>query len=316
MPGTLKWQPSACIEVLKKRSGIIKKIRAFFFERHFIEVDVPLLALNGVTDPYNENIVCNYLGKPYYLQTSPEYHLKRLLCAGSPDLFQLAKAFRHEPHGRHHNPEFTMLEWYRLGWDYQSLMTEVITLIQALIPDISIHRYSYQSLFQTFCNFDPFSISCEALIEYSLANALVERDLKMDKDAWLSLIMGHTIEPKLEKLGGCSAIYDFPKSQASLAVVEGETAKRFEIYLNGIELANGFQELRDPMTQQARFEADNAQRLANSQSEKNIDPYFMSALKHGLPQCSGVALGIDRLIMAVLDLKRIEQVISFPINRA
>ncbi len=148
MSKSLHWQPTSSIDVLKKRSNIIQLIRAFFFDRDFIEVEAPLLASNAVTDPYNENIVCDYFGSSYYLQTSPEYHLKRLLCANAPDLFQLGKAFRHESHGRHHNPEFTMLEWYRLGWDHQSLLNEVIALIQMLLPGTVIHRYSYQNLFQ------------------------------------------------------------------------------------------------------------------------------------------------------------------------
>lgn len=302
--------------MLQKRADVLKKIRDFFYQRNVMEVEVPLMAGFGVTDPYNENVITQHLNKPCQLQTSPEYHLKRLLCAGSGHIYSLAKAFRDEPSGNYHNVEFTMLEWYRLNWDYQQLINEVLQLIQLFLPSIQTQRFSYQQLFQYFCDFDPFTIDELGVAKYAMHSGLVDRDLEMDKDAWLALIMGQFIEPQLQKQGGCCVIYDFPKSQASLAVVEGEIAKRFEIYLYGIELANGFQELKDPVIQYQRFEADNEQRQKKGLKLKAIDPYFMAALEHGLPECSGVALGIDRLIMAVVGADKIEQVLSFTINNA
>lgn len=310
------WQPSADIDILKKRSLIIQKIRAFFFDREFIEVETPMLSAYGVTDPYNENITCEYFSKIYFLQTSPEYHLKRLLCAGAPNLFQLSKAFRHEASSKHHNPEFTMLEWYRNDWGYRQLMDEVVALVSNIMPKLRVNYYTYQNLFINCCNFDPLNISVSMLVEYSIENKLVDRDLKMDKDAWLSLIMSQQIEPWLTKLNECSVIYDYPNSQSSLAIIEGDIAKRFEIYINGIELANGFEELRDPNEQYKRFREDNTQRKREGKNQMEIDPYFISALKHGLNRCSGVALGIDRFIMAVLKLNSINQAISFSIDRA
>lgn len=311
MKSKVNWQPSASIDALIQRSAIIQNIRAFFFERDFIEIETPLLASYGVTDPYNENFTCDYFGKPYFLQTSPEYHLKRLLCAGAPNLFQLSKAFRYEMTSKHHNPEFTMLEWYRKGFTYKQLIEEVLMLIKGIMPTITLKKYSYQQLFQTYCGFDPFLLTTSELIKYSLSHQLVDRVLDMDKDAWLALIMSHQIEPILSQKNECSVVYDFPASQASLAIIEGPIAKRFEVYLLGVELANGFEELSDPKEQLERFKKDNRQRIDEGLSEKAIDHYFIQALQEGLPACSGVALGIDRLIMAALKVKDIREVMSF-----
>jgi len=310
------WQPTATIETLKKRSKLMKIIRDFFYSRKFLEVDTPLLCKFGVTDPYNDNFTSNYFGQKYYLQTSPEYHLKRLLCAGSGDLFQITKAFRHESAGKHHNPEFTMLEWYRLDWCEQKLIDEVLDLITSILGEISIQRFSYQKLFEQFCNLNPFNITAIQLMNYAIDKNIVNYDLNMDKDSWLALIMSHFIEPKLVELGGACVIYDFPKSQASLAVIKGEVAKRFEIYVNGIELANGFYELTDPSEQLNRFKNDNLQRQSDLKPDMEPDFYFLEALSEGLPQCSGVALGVDRLLMLALKLNTIEQVLSFSINNS
>ncbi len=310
------WQPTASIQVLKKRSQILRKIREFFYAQNIIEVETPLLALYGVTDPYNDNFECYYYGKKYYLQTSPEYHLKRLLAAGTPDLFQLSKAFRNESSGKHHNCEFTILEWYRLGFDYQQLIVDVLNLVSKIMPNIKIAKFTYAELFKKYCNINPFESTTEQLKYYAITTKIVERDLQMDKDAWLSLIMSHCIEPKLRSEKKCVVIYDFPKSQASLAVIDGDIAKRFEVYINGIELANGFEELLDYKEQELRFKSDNVQRLKESKSAMAIDKYFIDSLKAGLPQCSGVALGVDRLIMAALDISDIKQVLSFSIENS
>lgn len=305
------WQPTALIEVLQKRSDIIRKIREFFYAQNVIEVETPLLAKFGVTDPYNDNFSCDYFGDTYYLQTSPEYHLKRLLAAGAPDLFQLSKAFRYEPCGKHHNCEFTMLEWYRLGFDYHQLIEETLQLINIIIPNIKVKKFTYKNLFEKYSGFDAFVITKNELISYAIKYGFVSHDLEMSKDDWLNLIMSHQIEPQLKVEENCVVIYDFPSSQASLAVIKGEIAQRFEIYINGIELANGFQELAEPVEQVARFKDDLLQRKKTSKNQMQIDSYFIDALKFGLPNCSGVALGIDRLIMAALNLQDIKQVLSF-----
>lgn len=313
-----QWQPTTSIALLKQRANLLRNIREFFFQRNVVEVEVPLLAQHGVTDPYNDNFEVSYFNQSLFLQTSPEYHLKRLLCAGAPDVYQLAKAFRYEEHGKHHNPEFTMLEWYRIDWTYQQLIQEVIELVQCIIGPIDIAKYSYQDLFLHFCDFDPLTISTEALQKFAKSQQIVCLSQHLSKDDWLNLIFTQLIEPQFKTpQNNLVIISDYPKSQAALAQVEGQIAKRFEIYLNGIELANGFQELSDPKEQRLRFEADNVIRNTLNKMPMKIDPFFLDALEQGhLPNCSGVALGVDRLLMAACEKADIQDVLSFSIANA
>lgn len=312
------WRPSASIDALKQRGQVLRTIRDFFYARDVLEVEVPLLAQHGVTDPYNDNFQCHYFNKTYYLQTSPEYHLKRLLAAGAPNIYQLAKAFRYEASGKHHNPEFTLLEWYRLDWDYHQLIDEVLALIQkVLVYQYPINKTSYQALFQKFCNIDPFNCNITALKAYASQQQIIISDSAViDKDGWLSLIMSHTIEPQMKAEGGIYVVYDYPKSQAALAQIEGQIAKRFEVYIDGIELANGFQELTDPIAQKQRFIQDNQQRQLYGKSKMALDNYFLDALSAGMPPCSGVALGVDRLLMVKMKLANIHNVMSFTVEKA
>ena len=310
-PSETNWQPTASIDILKRRADFLRDVREFFYARNVIEVEVPLLASHGVTDPYNENICCDFFGENYYLQTSPEYHLKRLLCAGAPDLYQLSKAFRHEQSGFYHNPEFTLLEWYRLNWCYKELFEEVITLITSLLNVNNIRRLSYKELFQTYCQFDPFIIGTKTLQSLLQDKVPGTAEMHLDRDGWLALAMGYIIEPRLKLEQGLFIVYDYPKTQASLAVIDGDYAKRFEVYLEGVELANGFEELSDPQEQLRRFEQDNLQRKQQGKPQVKIDKRFLAALGHGLPPCSGVALGLDRLFMAKYKLSNIALGLSF-----
>lgn len=327
------WQPSASIECLVERARILEKIRAFFVKRKVLEVETPCLSHYTVTDPYLSafNIECTEASPhiPQYLQTSPEFAMKRLLAHGSGDIFQISKAFRKDECGRQHNPEFTMLEWYRLGFTMSDLIDEVSLLFKTLNPDLSCEHYTYQQVFKKFCKIDPLSIDLSTLIskcknyelddyvESLLSNIKGEFSDNLIKDSLLQVIFNRYIEPHIGK-DVPAVVSHFPLSQASLATInpESQTANRFEVYFKGFELANGFNELCDAKQQRERFELDNKKRQAMGLNSTKIDERFICALEHGLPPCSGVALGIDRLIMCLLDKNHISEVISFNAQNA
>ena len=318
------WQPTANIETLKQRAQIIQQIRQFFFSRKVLEVETPSLSQHGVTDLHLENLTAHYRGPGFaagvdlYLQTSPEFAMKRLLAAGSGCIFQLAKAFRDDEFGRQHNPEFTMLEWYRVGFDRAQLMNEVADLVKAVLKVPHCDAYTYQQLFLTHLQLDVLTCSFA-----DLTNKLqqIERadiiDLADDKTGLLQVMFAELIEPNIAVDVPCF-VYHFPAEQASLARLNKDdprVAERFELYYKGIELANGFDELTNADEQLKRFEHDNVLRVNNGKAAKSIDMRLIAALNAGLPQCSGVALGVDRLIMLALGAKSIEEVIAFPLTR-
>lgn len=317
------WKPSTSIETLKARAYLIRQIQRFFDERGFLEVDTPLMCSSTGTDPNIESIsaLFNRFGDtsltPYYLQSSPEFAMKRLLAAGSGPIYQICKAFRNGEVGRYHNPEFTMLEWYRPDWDEHTLMEEVADLLKLILNCKQVEKFTYREVFQHFFDLDPFHASIEDLQDLVRQNHL-EADLSLSHDGWLQLIMSHFIEPQLGQTIP-TFIYDFPASQAALARIKPENnllAARFEVYVKGIELANGFHELLDADEQRARFLQDLETRKMQNQTITPLDELFLAALKTGLPDCSGVALGVDRLIMLALNKPSIDQVISFDFLRS
>lgn len=312
----MNWQPYASIETLKQKAKLLKIIRDFFESKKIYEVETPALAPHAVTDAYLDNIKANlshHSLKQAYLQTSPEYFMKRLLAAGSGDIYQITKAFRDEESGAFHNPEFSMLEWYRIDFNHHDLMDEVAQLLQLVLKTKKANKVSYQSLFLNHLNICPFESSLE-----DMANVLKAHNIELgsdlnSRDEWLFLLLSHLIEPKL----GFDApviIYDFPVSQANLAKLNDakDRACRFEVYVKGIELANGFWELTDALEQQSRFKKDNELRLLLGKTSVNVDKPFLAALKSGLPNCAGVALGLDRLFMLALGQKNIQSVMAFP----
>jgi len=315
---TETWQPSASLENLKHRATILAKIRTFFAERGVLEIETPLLCRAPVTDPFLEALSLSSQSETWYLQTSPEYAMKRLLCAGMGSIYQICKAFRAEEKGGLHNPEFTILEWYRLGFDHHDLMAEMDDFLQFVIGTIPAKKISYQILFEKYLNFNPHDILLEELKAYAENHlTLSENAMKhLDKDDYLNLLMTHVIEPQLAKESAPVFIYDFPASQAALSKIKGNIAERFEVYIQGIELANAYHELGDATEQARRFEADLAKRKKLDLLQVPIDRYLIPALKQGLPACAGVALGIDRLIMIALQAKSIPEVISFDNTRA
>lgn len=312
------WQPSAAIEVLRQRAKLLAEIRNFFNQRGYLEVETPTMARFGITDIYLANIEAIFRKQSYYLQTSPEYHMKRLLAAGSGPIYQIAQVFRDDELGRWHNPEFTMLEWYQLNIDHHELMNEMDQLLQTILQCQPMIRKTYSQVFQEICGFDPLSVSVielkKSLQRFELANVLA--DDEEDSDQYLFLIMSHVVEPALGKERVPVAVYNFPPSQASLAKVSQGVAERFEIYFRGVELANGFHELTDVEAQTKRFQQDLLIRQQQGLKEAIPDEYLLQALAHGLPPCSGVALGIDRLLALALNKTSIAEVMSFDFSRA
>ena len=327
------WQPTASIDALRKRAAIIHNIRAFFHARNVLEVETPSLSSHTVTDPYIEAMSTQHTqpgassSTPLYLQTSPEYAMKRLLAANSGDIFQICKAFRDDEVGRLHNPEFTMLEWYRVGFNMQALIDEVSALLVKVLPITEVEQFTYCALFERILGFNPLTIPMTELLAYCNSCGLgdyaeslqcnihvkhANNDQLLLKDGLLQVIFSQQIESQIGELKP-AIVTNFPASQASLATLtaSGQTANRFEVYFKGIELANGFNELTDASEQGNRFAQDNVKRKALGLPIKTIDRYFLQALSCGLPMCSGVALGVDRLVMLASNKTSISEVISF-----
>jgi len=320
---TKQWQPSACLAILQQRAAILRTIREFFAIRGVMEVETPLMCHTSVTDPFIQSIPA-YFQAPhqtvptcYYLQTSPEYAMKRLLAAGSGPIYQITKAFRQGEVGQYHNPEFTMMEWYRPGFDHHALMDEMDALLQLILKKPAAERKSYAELFQSHLQLDPHHA---ALAELKACAEHHELSVAMDiydRDTWLNLLMTHVIEPRIG-LEKPLFVYDFPASQAALARIQASNppvASRFEVYFRGLELANGFHELQDAKEQRLRFEKNNQERIAQGLPTLALDHYFLAALEHGLPDCAGVALGIDRLVMLATHSESIQEVLSFDFAR-
>ncbi|WP_105102365.1 EF-P lysine aminoacylase EpmA [Microbulbifer pacificus] len=318
MSETSSWQPTASLDNLRRRAALLADIRRFFSERQVLEMDVPILSRRATSDPHIDSIAANCSGEPAYMATSPEFGLKRLVAAGIGDCYYLGKAFRNGEAGGRHNPEFSMLEWYRVGWDDHRLMIEVGELLSWVLKIPQVHSYSYRALFLQHVGVDPHRAPFEELRE-AVARVLELSFEPAGRDECLDLLMSHHIEPIMGD--GITLVYDFPATQAALARVEEDelgvpVARRFEAYVKGMELANGYWELTDAPEQQRRFEADHRYR---EDSGKPVYPYeerLVQALESGLPDCAGVALGFDRLLMLASGASRIDEVIAFPIDRA
>ena len=315
---SIAWRPSASIQHLRARSQLLMQIREFFIARDYLEVETPIMARFGSTDRYLSNIMATCRGQSYPLQTSPEYHMKRLLAAGSGPIFQLARVFRDDELGRWHNPEFTMLEWYQLNIDHLTLLKEVEALLQTLFFCEPFLVKTYREVFEETCGIDPFnaelSVLKDTLCRYRLNQVLPEDET--DRDQYLFLLMSHVIEPSFAAYHEPIAVIDFPVSQASLAKTAHGVAQRFEVYYQGIELANGFHELTDAQSQASRFEADLTLRETHGLPHVAADEYLLAALQFGMPYCSGVALGVDRLLAFILHQSSISEILSFDFSRA
>jgi lysyl-tRNA synthetase class 2 len=320
---TANWQPVASIETLRERARLIASVRTFFVERGVLEVETPVLGQGGSTDVHLVSLATlartDKGQRRLWLQTSPEFHMKRLLAAGSGPIFQLARSFRDGEVGARHNIEFTMLEWYRPGFSLAELIDETTTLVANILPNFAgpVVHYRYRELFHTYLAVDPFTTSLDNLRALAAergqmpTHALAEEG----RDTCLDLLMSMVIEPQLGQ-HELSVVVDYPASQAALARrhqdADGEwVASRFELYLNGIELANGYDELIDAEEQRLRFDNDNAERRRLGLPEVECDEQLLAALQHGMPESAGVALGLDRLIQLALGKARLEDVLTF-----
>lgn len=322
---TASWQPSAPIANLLKRAKLINSVRRFFIERGVLEVETPSMSQAGLTDIHLYPFITRFIGPgaadgvDLYLMTSPEFHMKRLLAAGSGPIYQIGRSFRNEESGRHHNPEFTILEWYRPGFDMYQLMNEVDDLLQQVLECEAAELVSYQQIFQRHLEIDPLVAEKDELRAAAAKLGVSEvADREEERDTLLQLLFTSGIEPHIGQEKPIF-VYHFPASQASLAQISIEdrrVAERFEVYYKGIELANGFNELTDGDEQKERFEHDNFKRSQKGLPQYPIDKNFLNALAAGLPECSGVALGIDRLVMLALNAESLSEVIAFPIERA
>lgn len=318
------WQPNVTIETLKLRAALLNTARNFFQLYDFIEVDTPSLSQSTTPDPNIESFTTQFNNSQYFLHTSPEFPMKRLLAAGSGAIYQICKVFRQGEAGRNHNPEFTMIEWYQPGMDYHALMLQVDTLVRRLLKDkLELKEtlsFTYREVFENIVSVNPHLASEEELYAVIKANdiQLYDADIKLTKDALLDLIISYVIQPNLPK-DAPVFIYDYPASQAALANIRKDKvniAERFELYINGVELANGYQELLDANEQQQRFERDNRLREQTGLPTIPIDSHLISALESGLPMVSGVALGLDRVLMLATGAESIGDVIAFTIDKA
>ena len=316
------WQPTASLETIQFKARLLQNIRAFFAQRAVLEVDTPILSRAAITDPNLHSFSTQFIDQTLYMHTSPEFFMKRLLAAGSGDIYQVCKVFRDDELGSRHNPEFTMLEWYRQSIDDLQLIDEIEQLFQYLVdilaPELSLAsstRLSYQQAFQQTLNIDPLNADVPALKQCAIDQG-IEIPAGMsetDKDNWLDWLVTQVVAPSFSKQA-LTYLYHYPASQAALAKVNPqhpEVAHRFEVFYGELELANGFYELTDAELQAQRFNAENQLREKNDQPLMPVDKQLLEALRHGLPTCSGVAIGLDRLLMVLLNKNNIEDVLTF-----
>ena len=313
------WRPTASLEALKGRARLLDALRAWMREQRILEVEVPLLSRAGTPELHLDSLHVPHAfpdGAPGWLGTSPEFHLKRLLAAGAPSLFSVSKVFRAGEAGRFHNPEFTLVEWYRLGWDYAQLMGDLEVLLAYLLPPELLRkppeRLTYREAFLRHAGLDPFVVSVRELRQHSGEYAEEERDVLLDR------IAGFEVYPKLgaERI---TLIHDFPASQASLARIrhdEPPIAERVEAIVCGVELVNGFVELSDALEQRGRFENNCRMRSEQGRTCPVLDARFLDALEAGLPDCAGAAMGFDRVVMLALGAESLREVQAFPQDRA
>lgn len=322
------WRPTASPEALRLRAALNARIRGFFAQRGVLEVETPVLSRAGNTDPNIAPFVLEFSGRTdgaprtRWLRTSPEFALKRLLAAGLGDCYELGRVFRDGEAGGRHNPEFTMLEWYRVGWDHRRLAVEVSELVGEALALVGrsagLETISYRDLYQRELGIDAMTAGIGAL-RAALGDVEIDPD-GLVRDDWLDLLMTHRLQPDFPR-DRMLAVFDWPASQCALARLREDpdgtaVAERFELYLGPLELANGYHELRDAHEQGARFDRDLMVRSDRGAPTPPRDEALLAAMAHGLPGCAGVALGVDRLLMAMLGTEHIADVLAFDFPRA
>lgn len=316
---------SGLLPALRQRAALNALLRAFFADRDVLEVETPILSAAGNTEPNIDSFHTDFSGhrdagaRRRWLRTSPEFPLKRLLAAGVGDCYELGRVFRNGEAGGRHNPEFTLLEWYRVGWDHHRLIEETAALVQQALALVgrqaSMQVIDYRRLYQEHLGVDPFDASI-AQLQAALSGVDIDAD-GLGRDDWLDLLMTHRIQPHFDD-AVMTVVHDWPASQAALARIRPGTpplAERFELYLGSVELANGYHELGDAQEQRARFESDHARRRARGDVLPPIDEALLAALP-AMPPCAGVAVGVDRLLMAMNRTPRIADVLAFEFSQA
>jgi lysyl-tRNA synthetase class 2 len=326
---TQDWQPSASFDALHLRARLNAAVRRFFDERGVVEVETPVLSRAGNTDPNIASFSLEFSGRTdgaprtRWLRTSPEYPLKRLLAAGFGDCYELGRVFRDGEAGGRHNPEFTMLEWYRIGWDHRQLIHETAALVNTALALVgrkaALKQVSYHALYREQLGINAATASVEDL-RAALGDVVIDPS-GLTRDDWLDLLMTHRLQPSFPT-DQLLALYDYPASQCALARIRENSAdgapvaERFELYLGPLELANGYHELADAAEQGARFDRDLQRRAERNDVQPPRDKNLLAALSAGFPACAGVALGMDRLMMAMLGTTRIADVLAFDFARA
>ena len=318
----MDWSPNTTNKIRQTRAQMLYDIRAFFLQQHVLEVETPALSQFGNTNPFIESIKCfrseTEIG---YLHTSPEYPMKRLLAAGSGDIYQISKVWRSGESGKNHNPEFTLLEWYRVGFSYQQLMQEVEKLLCSLLPALSKkpRLATYEELFLEKFNINPHIATNEQLNE-CVKNHITDLNTEdMDNQSLLDALLSFCIEPEFDST--ClTFVYDYPVSQSALAQIRQTenypVAERFEVYLGQTELGNGYQEEVDSMRNKQILSDENQARKALGLEIVNEDYLFLEATENGIPAAAGVAIGLDRVLMCMTGEKSIQKVINFPWDKA
>ena len=314
----MSWKPTTTQEARQSRAKMNRDIRAFFYQRDVLEVETPALSQAGNTDPYIQSFQASNTHSPRFLHTSPEYPMKRLLAAGSGDIYQLCKVWREEESGRNHNPEFTLLEWYRVGFTSQQLIQEVSALLHTLIPSLTLSdkMLSYEQLFLEKFDINPHIANYDDVL-HRVNTFIPSLDASaLDQQALLDALLTHCIEPEFGP--DClTFIYDYPASQSALAKIRYDddkppVAMRFEVYLGQHELGNGYQEETSYQRNKDILQRENAQRRAAGLEEVTIDENFLGAAKSGIPESAGVAIGLDRILMEITAVDSIQKVINFP----
>jgi lysyl-tRNA synthetase class 2 len=322
------WRPTCSLEALRLRAQILDEIRRFFAARAVLEVETPLLSHGSGTDPQLDFFTADYCSPPLkhtlFLQTSPEFAMKRLLAAGSGSIYQICKAFRNGESGRFHNPEFTLLEWYRVGYALPQLMDEIAELMAVLFADRKAlnpaQRFSYQSVFQRYTGLNPLAFSRGDYCAYARDNGLPEAVAMCGNDhaLWLDFIFSHRVQPHLGENEVC-LVYGYPACQSSLARLNQDnpqTTDRVELFINGIELGNGYYELTDAKEQNDRFDREISIRQQSNRPVVVKNQRLVAAMEAGLPECAGMAIGLDRLLMLLANSASIDDVLNFPVRWA
>lgn len=324
----VKWKPACDLKHLRLRAQMLAAIRGFFDQREVLEVETPLLCHKVGTDPqldfFSSFYHCLPDDREMFLQTSPEFAMKRLLAAGSGSIYQICKAFRQGELGRLHNPEFTILEWYRVGFTLEQMMDEAAELIVRVLNQPSLintlRKISYRELFEQVTGLNPLVFSQQNYASYAQQNGISDAVslCEQDHSLWLDYIFSHKVQAVLIDQSLCM-VYDYPAIQSSLARINPKNnaiADRFEVFVNGIEIGNGFFELADAEEQESRFDLEIKSRAVEGKAVVEKDQLFLQALKSGLPECCGIAIGLDRLLMLRAELDSLDQVITFPFDRA